>query len=278
MTSTDNTPVPDYSSLLRVDGKAFIVVGAGQGMGRQTAHALASQGGKVLCVDIDATLANEVAKEVDGVARVADVRDEHQAARVVAEAKQDFGRLDGVADVVGMARYGALVDMPTEDWDWCHDMVVRHAFNLVKHAGRAIAEGGGGSMVFVASISGVSSAPYHGAYGVAKAGLISLVRTAAVELKANNVRVNAVAPGNTATPRAVMSRGQDQAVLADGTLSGYGSTSDIASAILFLSCPLSRHITGQCLAVDGGDLVKDPHDITAPPLPVGKAMGEAPMR
>src|SRR4051812_28245084 len=278
VTSADNSPVPDYSSLLRLDGKAFIVVGAGQGMGRQTAHALASQGAKVLCVDIDSTLAKEVADEVNGVACVADVRSEDEAARVVTEAKQQLGRLDGLADVVGMARYGALVDMPTEDWDWCHDIVVRHAFNLVKHAGRAIAEGGGGSLVFVASISGVSSAPYHAAYGVAKAGLISLVRTAAVELKANNVRVNAGAPGNTATPRAVKSRGQDQSVLADGTLMGYGSTSDIASAILFLSSPLSRHITGQTLAVDGGDLVKYPHDITAPPLPVGKAMGDAPMR
>ena len=84
---------------------------------------------------------------------------EDEAARIVAEAKQQLGRLDGLADVVGMARYGALVDTPTEDWDWVHDMVVRHAFNLVKHGGRAIAEGGGGSMVFVASISGVSSAP-----------------------------------------------------------------------------------------------------------------------
>jgi 3-oxoacyl-[acyl-carrier protein] reductase len=278
MTSADNSPVPDYSSLLRLDGKAFIVVGAGQGMGRQTAHAFASQGAKVLCVDIDGTLAKEVADEVDGVACVADARVEDEAARIVAEAKQQLGRVDGLADVVGMARYGALVDTPTEDWDWVHDMVVRHAFNLVKHGGRAIAEGGGGSMVFVASISGVSSAPFHGPYGVAKAGLISLVRTAAVELKANEVRVNAVAPGNTATPRAVKSRGQGPEQLATGSLSDYGSTSDIASAILFLSCPLSRHITGQCLAVDGGDLVKYPHDITAPPLPVGKAMGDAPMR
>ena len=277
MTSADDTAIPDYSSLLRLDGQGFIVIGAGQGMGRQTAHAFASQGARVLCVDIDEGLAKEVADEVGGVAAVADVRKEDDVAAVVERAEREFGRLNGVADVVGMARYGALVDMPTEDWDWCHDMVVRHAFYLVKHGGRAIAAGGGGSMAFVASISGVSSAPYHGAYGVAKAGLISLVRTAAVELKASQVRVNAVAPGNTATPRAARSRGQGAEVLADGTLGGYGSTSDIASALLFLSCPLSRHITGQTLAVDGGDLVKYPHDVSAPPLPPGKAMGDAPM-
>ena len=207
MTSADNTAVPDYSSLLRLDGQGFIVIGAGQGMGRQTAHALASQGARVLCVDIDDGLAKEVADEVGGVAAVADVRREDDVAGVVAQAQREFGRLNGLADVVGMARYGALVDMPAEDWDWCHDMVVRHAFYLVKHGGKAIAAGGGGSMAFVASISGVSSAPYHGAYGVAKAGLISLVRTAAVELKSAQVRVNAVAPGNTATPRAARSRG-----------------------------------------------------------------------
>jgi NAD(P)-dependent dehydrogenase (short-subunit alcohol dehydrogenase family) len=277
MTSADDNAVPDYSSLLRLDGKGFIVLGAGQGMGRQTAHALSSQGARVLCVDIDEGLAKEVAEEVGGVAAVADGRSEEDVARVVAEARAEFGRLNGLCDVVGMARYGALVDMPADDWDWCHDMVVRHAFYLVKHGGRAIAEDGGGSMAFVASISGISSAPYHGAYGVAKAGLISLVRTAAVELKASQVRVNAVAPGNTATPRAARSRGQAADVLVDGTLGGYGSTSDIASALLFLSCPLSRHITGQTLAVDGGDLVKYPHDVSAPPLPPGKAMGEAPM-
>ena len=273
----DTTPVPDYASLLRLDGRGFIVVGAGQGMGRQSAHALAQQGARVLCVDIDPDLAEAVASEVGGVAHVADMRVGDQAEAAVATAVKELGGLHGVANVVGMARYGPLVDMSEEDWDWCHDIVVRHAFHTVKYAGRALAHAGGGSIVLVASISGISSAPFHGAYGAAKAGLISLVRTAAVELKEREVRVNAVAPGNTATPRIVASQGRPASELATGSLSAHGATSDIASAILFLSSDLSRHITGQTLAVDGGDLVKYPHDLKAPPLPPGKAMGDVPV-
>jgi NAD(P)-dependent dehydrogenase (short-subunit alcohol dehydrogenase family) len=274
-TVTDTTPVPDYGGLLRLDGRGFIVVGAGQGMGRQSAHALAQQGARVLCVDIDGDRAKAVAAEIDGVACVADMRVGDEAATVVATALREFGRLNGVANVVGMARYGPIVDMSEEDWDWCHDIVLRHAFHTVKHAGKAIAAGGGGSIVLVASISGISSAPYHAAYGAAKAGLVSLVRSAAMELKPSEVRVNGVAPGNTATPRIVTSQGRSAEELSTGSLSTHGATSDIASAILFLSSDLARHVTGQTLAVDGGDLVKFPHEMQAPPLPPGTAMGEA---
>jgi NAD(P)-dependent dehydrogenase (short-subunit alcohol dehydrogenase family) len=277
MTTGDSAPVPDYGRLLRLDGRGFIVVGAGQGMGRQTAHALASQGASVLCVDIDKQRAEEVAAEVGGVAMVADACVGEQAAEIVATAEREIGPLYGIADVVGMARYGPLVDMSDEDWDWCHDIVIRHAFLMVKHGGKVLARHGRGSIVLVASISGVSSAPYHGAYGAAKAGLISLVRTAAVELKPHEVRVNAVAPGNTATPRIMASQGRPLEELATGSLSAHGAPSDIAAAILFLSSDLARHVTGQTLAVDGGDLVKYPHDLAAPPLPPGKAMGEAPV-
>ncbi|MGE0880413.1 MAG: SDR family NAD(P)-dependent oxidoreductase [Acidimicrobiia bacterium] len=275
MTTGDNAAVPDYGAMLRLDGRAYIVIGAGQGMGRQSAHALASQGAKVLCVDIDETRAKEVAAEIDGIALVADATKSADAAHIVATALREFGQLNGIVDVVGMARYGPLVDMSDEDWDWCHDIVIRHAFQMVKHGGKVMSEAGnGGTIVLVASISGVSSAPFHGAYGAFKAGLISLVKTAAVELKPYEIRVNAVAPGNTATPRIVASQGRPASELATGSLSHHGSTADIAAAILFLTSDLSRHITGHTLAVDGGDLVKYPHDLAAPPLPPGKAMGD----
>jgi NAD(P)-dependent dehydrogenase (short-subunit alcohol dehydrogenase family) len=156
-------------------------------------------------------------------------------------------------------------------------MVLRHAFHTVKHAGRALADGGGGVITLVASISGLSSAPFHGSYGAAKAGLVSLVRTAAIELKDREVRVNAVAPGNTATPRIVASQGRPASELATGSLTAFGATSDIAAAILFLSSDLARHVTGQTLAVDGGDMAKFPHEMKAPPLPPGKAMGDQPV-
>jgi NAD(P)-dependent dehydrogenase (short-subunit alcohol dehydrogenase family) len=274
VTAIDDSPVPDYGALLRMDGRGFVVLGAGQGIGRQTAHALASQGALVVCADIDGSLAEAVAAEVGGVPSVIDARKADDVQRTIDLAIREFGGLHGVVDIIGVARWAALVDMEESDWDWCHDMVLRHAFHLVKHAGRVFAANGGGTMVFVSSISGISSAPFHAAYGAAKAGLLSLVRSAAIELQASNVRVNAVAPGVTATPRAVASRETAAEVLADGSLGSMGATSDIASVILFLASDLAHYVTGQCLTVDGGMLTKSPLGHTRAPVPPGKALGD----
>ncbi len=271
----DESPVPDYRAMYRLDDRGFIVAGAGQGMGRQAAHALAALGGRVYCVDMIPERAEDVAKEIGGLAHTADVRESDQVSAVVQGAQAAFGRINGVVDVIGMARWAAIADMPEDDWDWVHGEVLRHAFHLVKSAGRAIAADGGGSMVFVASVDGLSSAPFHAAYGAAKAGLISLVRTAAVELKSQQVRVNVVAPGGVATPRFLQSQGiDDPEQVASGSLNQIARTSEIARVLAFLSCDLSRHITGQCLAVDAGDLVKSPYNITQPLTPPGLGMGE----
>lgn len=278
MTSADNTPVPDFSRLLRLDGRNFIVVGAGQGMGRMTSHALASQGAKVLCVDINAALAEEIAAEVGGVPCVADARKAEGAESIVTSARRAFGRIHGVTDIVGMARWNRIVDTTDEDWDWSLDMNLRHVFYMARHAGRAMIEdGGGGSMVFVASVDGISSAPFHVGYGAAKAGLLSIVRTASVEFRKHQIRVNAVAPGGVATPRMLQMRGAaSMDELATGALDDPARTWDIASAILFLSSDLSAHVTGQTLAVDGGVLQNSPFGIDEPPVAPGTTMGKDP--
>jgi len=273
MTTADDSPVPNYPELLRLDDRGFVVVGAGQGNGRQTVHALASVGARVLCVDIDRGLAEEVAAEVDGFACAADATNTADVERLLAQAQQQLGRVHGICDIVGMARWAALVDMPEEDWDWNFDMVLRHAFLLTKHGARLMAADGGGCISFVASVSGVSSSPFHGGYGAAKAGLLSLVRTAAVELATANVRVNAVVPGGIATPRLAKAHGIDLDQATDGALRSPARTSDIAAALLFLSSDLARHVTGHALTVDGGDLVQSPYPITAPLVEPGEALG-----
>ena len=153
----DSSPVPDYASMYRLEGRSFIVAGAGQGMGRQAAHALSALGGQVYCVDVVRDRAEDVAKEVGGIVHVADGRDSGQVREVIEGARAAFGRLDGVVDVIGMARWAALVDMPEDDWDWVHGEVLRHAFHFVRFAAPVIAAGGGGSLVFVASVDGLSS-------------------------------------------------------------------------------------------------------------------------
>jgi NAD(P)-dependent dehydrogenase (short-subunit alcohol dehydrogenase family) len=254
MTRTDNTDVPNYGSLIGLEGRGFIVIGAGQGMGRQAAHALAGVGARVVCVDQDPDLAEDIAKEVSGVAAPLDVTKRENVETVVDLATREFGQLDGIVDIVGLAKWMDLIDIDDETWDFEFDMCLRHAFLAMQVGARAMRKTGGGAMAFVASISGLASAPNHPAYGAAKAGLMALVRTAAVEFGQFGIRVNAVAPGATLTPRisALLTpekRAEHEALIPTGRLN---KPADIAAALLFLVTDLSANVTGQTLVVDGG--------------------------
>ncbi len=263
MTSSDDSAVPSYPELLRLDGRGFIVVGAGQGIGRQTTHALAQAGARVFCIDNDAALASEIAAEVGGVAHVADARDRDSVEQAVAAASTSLGRLDGLVDIVGMARYVTLLETSDDDFDWTFGMVLRHAFLFSQVAGRVMAASGGGSQVFVASVSGLTSAPRHAAYGAAKAALMSWVRTLAVELGPQGVRANAVAPGMVWTPRISKYVGEKGKKLNEENtpLGRVAVPKDIASAILFLCSDLASYVTGQTLVVDGGVASKFPYPL-----------------
>jgi NAD(P)-dependent dehydrogenase (short-subunit alcohol dehydrogenase family) len=265
MTSSDNSPVADFPLLGRLDGRGMVVIGAGNGMGRQTAHALASVGARVFCVDNQPDLAREVAEEVGGIAWSGDARERADMERLVAESQRALGRVNGVVDIVGMARYGALVDIDDETWNWHHDIVLRHAFLTAQLFGRAMSATGGGSMAFVASVSGLTGAGSHAAYGVFKAGLMSLVRSAACELGPSGIRVNAVAPGVVWTPRvsALVGEAGKEQNASMVPLRRVALPADIAAALLFLSTDLSGFINGQTIVVDGGVSVKFPYEMPA---------------
>jgi NAD(P)-dependent dehydrogenase (short-subunit alcohol dehydrogenase family) len=265
MTRTDDTEVPNYPGLLRLDGKGFVVIGAGQGIGRQTTHALASVGARVFCVDKDEGLAEDIAKEVGGTAWSGDAIQRADAERLFADAEAELGRIDGVVDIVGMAQYAQLVDIDDAMWDWHFDIVLRHAYLAMQLGGRALAKGGGGVLTFVASVSGMTAAPLHSAYGAAKAGLIALVKSAAVELGPSGVRVNAVAPGMVWTPRVSAYVGEEgrNRNIENTPLRRVALPADIAAAILFLSSDLASYVTGQTLVVDGGVNSKFPYPMAA---------------
>ena len=261
MTRTDDSEVPDFGSRLRLDGRNFVLIGAGQGIGRQAAHALSQSGAKVLCVDLDPDLAEDVAKEVDGIPWSGDATTRADAERLFADAGRELGRIDGLVDIIGMARYASFLDIDDENWDWHHNIVVRHAFYAAQLAGRAMRDSGGGVMVFVASVSGISSAPMHAAYGVAKAGLMSLVRTAAVELGPSNIRVNAVAPGMVWTPRIsqYIDEAGKQRNVENTPIRRVALPADIASVLLYLASDLSSYVSGHTIVCDGGVAAKFPY-------------------
>ncbi|MFI6090052.1 SDR family NAD(P)-dependent oxidoreductase [Streptomyces sp. NPDC051218] len=257
----DTSPVPDYATLHRLDDRAYVVLGAGNGIGRQTAHALTAAGARVLCVDLDKGRAEAVAAETGGVPYVADVTRREEMRQLFAHARRELGPLGGVVDIVGMARYAPLDELDDDSWDWAFSLVLRHAWLTVQYGGEALADAGGGPLVFVASVSGLTAAPLHAAYGAAKAGLISLVRSAAVEYGPRGVRVNAVAPGVVWTPRVAALIGEEgrERNARNAPLGRVAETSDIASALLFFASPLSSYVTGQTLVVDGGVSVKFPY-------------------
>jgi len=263
MVAADNSPVPDYLDLLRVDQRKYVVVGAGQGMGRQTCHALTQAGAaSIVCVDIDSARAEDIAQEIGiGIPWVGDVTKRDEARRLGDFAEEKLGIINGVIDIVGMARWASLLEIDDENWDWSHDMNVRHAFLVSQEFGKRMVTTGGGTMVFIASASGLSAAPMHAAYGVAKAGLIAYVQSIAVELGPHGVRANAIAPGVILTPRMEAAFTDEQRVANSAVvpLGRMGKPVDIASAVLFLTSDLSSFVSGRTLVVDGAVDAKFPY-------------------
>jgi 3-oxoacyl-[acyl-carrier protein] reductase len=260
MAATDTTSVPDYRGMLRLDGKGFVVIGAGQGIGRQAAHALSQCGARVACVGRSAELTAAVAQEVGGIACLGDATQRTDVERIFAEAADRLGGIHGTVDTLGMVRRKPLLDFTDDDWAWQFDIVLRHAFLATQIGGKAIARSGGGTITFVSSTAGTSWSTYHSAYGTAKAALNHLVSTAAMELAPLGVRVNAISPAVVRTPRV-------QRYLDDGhganavhyyPLGRLAIPADIAAAILFMASDLSRNVTGQTLSADGGLLVQSP--------------------
>jgi NAD(P)-dependent dehydrogenase (short-subunit alcohol dehydrogenase family) len=263
MTRTDDSEVPDYQGKLRLDDRNLVLIGAGQGIGRQAAHALTQSGAQVFCVDKDPDLADDIAAEIRGIPWSGDATQRAEAERLFADAAKQMGRIDGIVDIVGMAQYANLVDVTDEQWDWHFDIVLRHAYLAIQLGGRAMAATGGGAMAFVASVSGLTSAPLHAAYGAAKAGLIGLVKSAAVELGPSGIRVNAVAPGVVWTPRVSGYLGEEgrERNAANAPLRRVALPADIAAALLFVMSDLASYVTGQTLVVDGGVSAKFPYPL-----------------
>jgi NAD(P)-dependent dehydrogenase (short-subunit alcohol dehydrogenase family) len=256
----DANVVPDYASLIRLDGQVHVVLGAGQGIGYQTAHALAAFGARVVCVDREAERAEKVAAETGGVPWTGELTERDSVAALFDWVGTELGRLDGVVDIVGLARYKALIDLTDEDWDWHLGIVLKHAYLAIEYAAKYWqSTGTGGSVAVVASVAGQQSSPKTAAYGAMKAALMSLVRTAAVELGPSGIRVNAVAPGMVRTPRQQANpkwtKNLLDANIAKTPTGRLSYPADIASALLFLVSPLAGQITGETLVVDGGNMV-----------------------
>lgn len=252
----------DLNQLYNLSGKAVIVTGAAQGMGEATARAFAGAGARVMLADIRSDLVAEVAKDIGGEARAmtVDMADEASIIALIKAAQEQLGHIDILVNNAGVQHRRMLEDTDLTYWNDTLDVNLRGVMVSIRETVAAMrADGIPGAIVNIASNSAFHPmAPSLMAYAASKAGVVSLTRSAAMEVAKDGIRVNAVCPGNTTTPGQGAASGPDfpPEVIAKfmPPLGRAGTPDDIAAAVLFLASDAASYITGQTLVADGGYL------------------------
>ena len=238
-----------------LQGKRAVVTGGGSGIGRAACRRFAEEGAVVAVLDIDGDAAEAVATEVGGHGFAVDVSDGPRTEAAVLAAAEALGGLEIMVNNAGTGSLSPLADYAFEEWDRLVRVNLHGVFHGIRTAAPLMRDGGGGVIVNTASISGVRPAAGEAPYAAAKAGVVALTSSAALEY-APTVRVNAVAPGmiRTAltTPLLEAIPDQESRYETATPLGRVGEPDDVADVIVMLCSPLARFVTGQTLVVDGG--------------------------
>jgi NAD(P)-dependent dehydrogenase (short-subunit alcohol dehydrogenase family) len=242
---------------MRMQGKVALVTGGGSGLGRATALRLAAEGARVTCADHVVDGAKETAAAItaaggEALALEIDVTDATACARMVEATVQRFGRLTTLVNSAGIA--GPPGSDPTpEDWRRVIEVNLSGTW-LAAQAAREALAAGGGAVVNLASIYGLTGGSRSPSYAASKGGVTNLTRQLALAW-APTVRVNCVCPGHVETPltaQVMADATWRQSMLARYPLGRFGSVDDVAAAILFLASDEAAFVTGVALPVDGG--------------------------
>jgi 3-oxoacyl-[acyl-carrier protein] reductase len=240
-----------FARLLSLEGRTALVAGGSGGIGSATAQLLARAGARVLTVDLPGSSAPA---GCEGLA--CDLSDPRAIEPLLAEVRQRTDTLDHLVHAAGITRDGVLWKLADEDWTSVLEVNLGSAFRLLRGTTPLLRRRGGGSVVMISSINGERGKFGQANYAPSKAGMHGLARTAARELGRFGIRVNVIAPGLVTTP---MTASLDPAHLAraveESALGRAGEPGDVAGAVLFLCSDLARHVTGQVLRVDGGQLM-----------------------
>ena len=246
-------------------GKTAFVTGAANGIGRAIAERLAGNGAAVAIVDVDIVGAEALAAALPrALACKVDIRDSGAIDDAVKAVEDRFGGLDILVNNAGVNTFAHRVDIdafPVEEWDRITGVDLDGLFHVSRRALQPmLASGRGGRVVNIASVVGLAAMRLQSPFVAAKAGIIHLTRSMALELAPKGVMVNAVAPGSIMTDGTrQLFYGDDgrfhnrmQAFMDHLPLGRPGTVEEIAEAVLFLASPDSRYINGQVLTVDGG--------------------------
>jgi NAD(P)-dependent dehydrogenase (short-subunit alcohol dehydrogenase family) len=247
-----------------LDGRVAIVTGGASGIGARSVRLFVEQGARVVIGDMQEELGRSVADELRGSAlfQRAEVSREDDIRALVARADEAFGRLDCIFNNAGFGgALGPVTETPVEEFDLTFAVLVRGVFLGMKHAAPLLCRQGG-SVINTASVAGLVAGYSPHAYAAAKAAVIQLSRSVALELAPQRVRVNCICPGFIATPLALNSVGRPQtpteleaakAGMANAQpIPRAGEPDDIAQMALWLASDASSFVTGQHFVVDGG--------------------------
>ncbi|MDM0029254.1 SDR family NAD(P)-dependent oxidoreductase [Variovorax saccharolyticus] len=248
-------------SKLLLNDKVAIITGAGRGLGEAVARAYAAEGAKVIVSDIDGAAAERVAASLPGATAAAcDVRVPAQVEALVAATVKQHGRLDIMVPNAGIAVVAPLASTSYEQWRAVTSVNLDGVFLCIRYAAPAMVAAGSGTIITMASVTAKAACALIGSYAAAKAGVVSLTQTAAVELRSHNIRVNAILPGFVGTELVSSHKHEFEQQLGipdfDAVVAQrqgrYGTPEEVANLAVFLASGRSSFCNGGAYVLDGG--------------------------
>ena len=246
-----------------LEGKVAVITGAAKGIGTAIAEAYAGEGATVVVSDIDEGAAKDTASGIQGASSIAcDVRSEEQVKNLVDQTVAQHGALHIMVPNAGIGRPVPLLGMDLDEWRAVTSINLDGVFLCIRYAAPAIIAAGGGAIVNICSITAQAGTPLIAHYSAAKAGVMSLTQTAAIELRGQGVRVNAVLPGFIETEMVTSVKGDFERFLGfpEGQFDQviamkqgrYGTVNEVARMAVFLASERSSFSNGSPFVLDGG--------------------------